>query len=409
MQHVDKTHLQKIIYNAINTRRKTIMNSIEYQYLQSQIKQLSQTFIDKYPLKNLVSELSSELINQFKTLPLEPKQIDMHEVLKQQIGTSAETQNIQYTDRRDHGNHGNQHNHTKHNEHGEHDHTKHNVQISTICNMSTPAKLQYMFNPKALETKAYVQLDRRFQSGSSNNTVSFTWELSNISAIGSQGVLSTSARVYDIVSIKMFPFIFPITPNAYLNNRLTVTISEFASQSYSTTTHITNSIGVTSLTSRQFHFEFVLNANGNTYLANDIGQSPAVFEFYKFIEELRTITISFGNPFVPLVLQPDRGICTISPLGITSLLTFTTNTFLSTNDLIYVLNFTTTDPQQDTAIISLINSQYGHIVTVVSATEVTINIDISDLVGTPISNINCYFDSKRFAPRLEFTFRRPLD
>lgn len=391
MQHVDKNHLQKIIYNAINNRRKTTMNSIELQYLQNQIKLLSQSFIDKYPLKNLVAEISSELITQFKSLPLEPKQIDIHEVLKQQIGTAAETQNPQ-----------------PYNSH--HDDKKaHNVQIASICSVSTPTRLQHMFNPKALDSKAYVQLDRRFQSGSANNTVSFTWDLSNISAIGSNGVLSTSARVYDIVSIKMFPFIFPITPNAYLNNRITVTISEFASQSYSTTTHITNSIGVTSLTTRQFHFEFVLNANGNTYLANDIGQSPAVFEFYKYIEELRTITISFGNPFVPLVLQPDRGICVITELGLTALLTFTTNTFLSTNDLIYILNFSTTESQQDTAIISLINSQYGHIVTVVSATEVTINVDISDLVGTPMPNVNCYFESKRFAPRLEFTFRRPLD
>jgi hypothetical protein len=365
------------------------MSNIELQYLQNQIKQLSQTFIDKYPLKTLVSELSSELIDKFKMLPLEPKQIDMHEVLKQQIGSTPETQNPQSN--------------------SQSNSQSHELSISTICNMSTPMKLQYMFNPKALETKAYVQLDRRFQSGSSNNTTFFTWDLSNISTIGSQGVLSTSARVYDIVSIKMFPFIFPITPNAYLNNRLTVTISEFASQSYSTTTHITNSIGVTSLTTRQFHFEFVLNANGNTYLANDIGLSPAIFEFYKYIEELRTITISFGNPFTPLVLQPDRGICNITALGLTSLLTFTTNTFLSTNDLIYILNFTTTDPQQDTAIISLINSQYGHLVTVISAVEVTINIDISDLIGTPVPNINCYFDSKRFAPRLEFTFRRPID
>ena len=209
--------------------------------------------------------------------------------------------------------------------------------------------------------------------------------------------------------MKMYPFIFPITPNAYLNNRLTVTIGEFVSQSYSTTTHVTNSTGATSLTSRQFHFEFVLNANGNTYLANDIGMSQAIFEFYRYIEEIRTITISFGNPFVPLVLQPDRGICTISALGIDTLLTFTTNTFLVTNDLIYILDFTTSDQSQDVAIISLINSQYGHIVTVVSATEVTIDVDISDMVGVPSVNTNCYFESKRFAPRLEFTFRRQLD
>lgn len=391
MSHVDKQHLQQIIYNAVNARRRTTMSNVEQRHLQNQIKQLSQTFIDKYPLRDLVTELTSEIISQFTTLPLEPKQIDMHEVLKQQIGTIAETQNSYQ---------GTAISNTSNTP---------NTAIQSICYASTPLRLQHMFNPRALETKAYIQLDRRFQSGSANNTSVFTWDLSDISAIGAQGVLSTSARVCDIVSMKMYPFIFPITPNAYLNSRLTVTIGEFVSQSYSTTTHITNSTGVTSLTSRQFHFEFVLNTNGNTYLANDIGQSQAIFEFYRYIEEIRTITISFGNPFVPLVLQPDRGICIVSAIGIETLLTFTTNTFLVTNDLIYILDFTTSDQPQDVAIISLINSQYGHIVTVVSATEVTINVDISDMVGVPSVNTNCYFESKRFAPRLEFTFRRQLD
>lgn len=398
MSHVDKQHLQQIIYNAVNARRRTTMSHVEQRHLQNQIKQLSQTFIDKYPLQNLVTELTSEIISQFATLPLEPKQIDMHEVLKQQIGTVAETQNSYQVSPS-----ANTTTNTTNTANTA------NTAIQSICNASTPLRLQHMFNPRSLETKAYVQLDRRFQSGSANNKSAFTWDLSDISAIGSQGVLSTSARVCDIVSMKMYPFIFPITPNAYLNNRLTVTIGEFVSQSYSTTTHVTNSTGVTSLTSRQFHFEFVLNANGNTYLANDIGMSQAIFEFYRYIEEISTITISFGNPFLPLVLQPDRGICTISALGIETLLTFNTNTFLVTNDLIYILDFTTSDQPQDVAIISLINNQYGHIVTIVSATEVTIDVDISDIVGVPSANTNCYFESKRFAPRLEFTFRRQLD
>jgi hypothetical protein len=391
---INKEHLQKIVYNGINTRRKITMSSIELQYLQSQIKQLSQQFVDKYPLDKLVPELINTIIAGFKYLPLEPRQIDMHEVLKSQIGTQPETQNTILTPDL-----------TRTSDDATH--------VLSILGLTTPMKIQRMFNPIALETKAYVQLDRRFQSGKYDNTNTFSWDLSNISAIGSQGVLSTSSRINDIISIKMFPFLFPITPNAYPNNRLTVTINEFVSQSYSSTTHYTNTLGQTSLSTRQFHFEFVLEPKQvggyNMYLANDIGQSPATFGFYRPIEELRTLTISFANPFIPLTLESDRGVCTITSLANTSLLTFNSVTFLNPNDLIYLLNFTTTNPNNDVAIISLMNSQYGWPVTIISSTEVTIAVDIRDLVGNIVPNTNCYFDSKRFSPRIEFTFRRPLE
>jgi hypothetical protein len=280
--------------------------------------------------------------------------------------------------------------------------------------------IQRIFNPIALEKKAYVVLDRRYQSGqNADNIHYFSWDISpGVSSIASVGTLSTSAPLKDIVKIKMFPFTFPNTPGAITDtNRITIGISEFSSQSYSATTGAiitTGAGGHTSLSatsSRQFHFEFKVVPNPNNplgpYTVEDVGQSAAEFEFYKPIEQLTTITISFGNPFLLLALESDRGIASIMPNGIQTQLTFTIPPFLAIGDIIYISGFNTTNESADAATITLVNNPYGWaVVTIPTSTQVLLDLDLSDLVGIIIGDVNCYFDSKRFAPRLEFTFIR---
>ena len=396
MDNHERKNLIRSTTIAIVKQRRDVLTDVELKYITSQIGKLSLSFIKMYQSDNLAVQLAELFIKELAVIRAkpEPKEIDMHEILKNEIGNNPETTNSNlpndmraidaFNSMNGNGN-GNEAN------------------ISTIFGTNLPLSIQRVFNPKALEYKAYVVLDRRYQSGEQmDNSQYFSWNVSpTVGITAGTGVLSTTAPVKDIVKIKMFPFTFPNTPNAITDtNRLTVAIQEFSSQAYSAENG-----------NRSFHFEFKLVPNATNpnapFSAEDIGQSTAEFEFYKPIEDITTLTISFGNPFLLLTLEPDRGVSTITSVGVQAQLTFTTPPFLATGDIIYISGFTTTNAANDSYIIALMNSIYGWpVVTVSSSTQVLIDVDLSTLSGAIVGTQKCYFDSKRFAPRLEFTFRR---
>ena len=94
-------------------------------------------------------------------------------------------------------------------------------------------------------------------------------------------------------------------------------------------------------------------------------------------------------------------------IGLPTIVTTTIVHNLSTGDVVTFINFTTLAPLIDAATIFLINNLNGLIVTVLTPTTFSIDIDTTLITPDPSLSIVCIFDSKTFKMPIEFKFIRP--
>jgi len=386
MSVIERASIVKLITLSLTRQLRSPISDKELHYITQQVNDLSNDVIKKYQKNEIVSNLVKIFIQDKKERNPEPTFIDTHELLRREIGKMPETLNhnlaIETPDdlKNDPNN------------------------ISTIFGTNKPLKLQSIFNPKELNSRAYLVLDRRYQSGMGNNVTTFSWNISILgNGISNPNVSGTNAPLKDVVAMRMYPFTFPNTQYAITdNNRVSILIDELNNQSYAATD-----------AARRFHFMFnalqtkplVPNAQ---YILEEIGYEVPVFEFYRPIEELTTLTLSFGNPFNVLSLDPDTLPASISASGIQTLLTFSQTPLLAIGDVIFITGFTTTNTAADAMQIEQINDVFGWaVVSIPTSTQVLVNVDLSGLTGVIINNpYKVYLDSKRFTIQLEFTFRR---
>ena len=388
MSTSDKYQLQRAVVNNLIKIKRDIITDKELLHINKHIDQLSNEFIKNNKISDIIDILTDLFIQDFKkqkNTPPEPSSLDVHELLKKEIGTQPETTNNNLLP-----------NESKTDAHN----------ISKIFGYDDPLKLQFMFNPRALETKAYMILDRRYSSRTTNNTTQFRWIINNqgiSTAATNENIIGTTAPLKDIIKMKVLPFIFPNTINAITGTkRLSVAIQEINMQSYSCIDQ-----------TRRFHFLFNIDYNTTSpnqpMILDDIGNSVAEYEFYKPIFELTSITLTFGNPFDTLSLDPDILPAIIAPDTSQTTLTFTQIPRLDIGDTVYISNFITTEPLQDISIINQVNSSSGWPIISIDVTKliITINIDLTTLTGAIINNpYQIYLGSKRFVVPVEFTFRR---
>jgi hypothetical protein len=111
------------------------------------------------------------------------------------------------------------------------------------------------------------------------------------------------------------------------------------------------------------------------------------FKFRNPITVLDSLTLSFGSPINPVVFDPDTGVATVAYQANT-LFTTTTNHNLETGDRVTISGFNTLNPIYYNVLINSINSTSGHIVTYVSDTEFTIDIDTTPVAYSPPGTIS---------------------
>lgn len=327
-------------------------------------------------LEITIETLTAKFIARMKHDANPVNQFDVHEMLKHEIGSYPQTSN--------------------------NDIELKSEALTNFFGTREPLALLKMFNPGAAECKAYLVLDRRYTSLVENNT-KFTWYVSvgGAGAIG-QGFAGTTAPLRDITGFRILPFIFPSTAHAKTStNRISILMDEFSTQTYNAQAN-----------DRKFHFMFGVEYTNpllpttSTLSLNDLGRSPTEYKFYKPFFEIRSITLTFGNPMQILTLDPDTLTGTFAPSGALTEITFASNHNQLSGDLIYVTNFTTSSPAQDHAQIAAMTSAFGLTATVVNATQLTVSVDISGLTGLIIGTPSVYFDSKRFVIQLECYFSR---
>jgi hypothetical protein len=259
--------------------------------------------------------------------------------------------------------------------------------------LSSPLVLQNIFNPAATKRTNYLLLDSRYRNRLDNRS-DLQW---NINSIGTNYDPNTTAvssnEIHDIVKIKIFPFKFPGNSYVHSSDNISIELVELNNQSF-----------MAPANNKRLHFMMeAATGNNSQYTLNDIGQNPTEFSFQKPITELNTLTLRFGNPFLPIILDPDQLTATLTASGANTLITFNTVHNCNVNDYITVLNFATSSSLNSTIVSNMLNP-YGLLVTAVTSNTITVGINLSSLVGTIVGTSNVYLNSKRMIIRLELTY-----
>lgn len=368
----DKQQLVTAVIKGISDGRKKPLSSDEIIFVNNRINTVK---IDDFRgqkitaiLSALIKVISHDLIKRPSKLD---DQVDIHDVFVREIGMESDSALS----------------------------TKKVDESATVDSLlQQPSTLQRIFNPAALHRKAYLILDRRYQSKDANNVTEFKWNITNTSKHYNPLTYAiTTAPLQDVTKIKLFPFRFPNTTNLLTSrNRLAVEILEFNTQGY-----------VITQSQRKVHFILDITPVSGTsqYNATEVCDSVAEFEFHDPIVSFETMTLRFSNPETILSLDADSLSATISPSGAKTLLTFTTPHNTIGTDILIISGFTTSLPVDDAAQIAALNNTNGLAIdTVVNPLLILVNVNISTLAGVISNPVTVYFDTKRFSLRLELTY-----
>lgn len=258
-----------------------------------------------------------------------------------------------------------------------------------IVNALNPSSLSRIFPPLTLDSRNRILAEYGAES-----RTTMQWSFYNSTRF-SQGSVNGLGTIRDIIGIECGTIYLPNFDNIAFGEyrQISMFIQEFSEQA--------------SIINEKIRYHFLFNAEK---VPNDVGTerlklTPAFSDvaetrFDRPITSLNTLTISFGNPGEKITLGYDRD---LSPGAITvgATTTFTTSIphGMSGGDLVYIENFTVSPAGSDTALISEINKNTGHIVTETTALTFTVDIDTSVWdVGSPptLSVGSILFGSKRF-------------
>jgi len=245
--------------------------------------------------------------------------------------------------------------------------------------------------------KAYFLLDRKYQSRIHNKENKFTWALSYLQSSNKNSVV-TKAPMKNIRSVHMYPFRFPETPNAMtFARRISVSIEELGSHGF-TSVYKNNQF--------QFLFDAVVETedNGVDNIKLLDSRDPTDHTFYANVQYLESITLTFGNPINKLILHTDRLIGTITSVGIQTVIEFTEPHLLTVGDVVSVENFSTTNPVKDSTQINLINGENGLVISSLTDKTITLDVNLSGIVGVIDKTYEVYFESRRFMIPIEFSY-----
>lgn len=186
------------------------------------------------------------------------------------------------------------------------------LKIKSLLGIRDPYVLQRKLSPKAQYEYAYILLDTNNIAEELSSATSFAWRVSNFPSTNT-GNVTVANNIRDVVAVRAFPSVINFTGtitesgkravNTGFNQNyaLTMLIEEFKAQSY---------VG---REGKRFHFNYFPAAMNITQTGQVIyietpqyyeyvttGRANGWFWFRNAITEFHTLTISFGNPFMPI-------------------------------------------------------------------------------------------------------------
>ena len=259
------------------------------------------------------------------------------------------------------------------------------VSIDSIFGLSDIATLvKKVREPAHSINHAYFLLDTKYRVLETDGTTNFKWTYMN-STTQAQGTCNAVCDIRDIVTIKIMPHRIPAVATAITPyKRISMYIEEIPIQSF--ISH-----------DRRFHFI------GDTKIQDEppyqwveIDPSKYYHGEYKFnkpITHIDTMTINYATPLESVIFDKDRLLGTVT-IGNSTTIVFTESHNINNNELVYIDNFTTTNPLKETSLRDEMNTPRGLIATVVSPEIITVPVDTGSLsyiltgtVNSPISTL----------------------
>lgn len=353
--------MEKLI-DIIQTLEKRVLSVPERKYIGQKWRMIDKKLIEKYSVDKIIANVVEGLRAELKKLPKAEEPIDVHAMMLDEIGKGH----------RD-------------------DEEKISSKDTVDGLLMKPLLLQRVFNPQAVQKKAYLLFDRKYRLKDTDNSTEFRW----VVAPGGRGynidTAATTANIQDIVSLKITNFMFPITDGLdYQQKRLFIEVED-VTQSY------------VMADKRRFHFVMEIGAKTNMYEIDDIGNVATEFGFREPINDIDIMTVRFHTLDRVLALTADELDGTVTSVGVTTVITFSANHYCLANDYITISGFATNN-SADAGIVSLVNGTRK--IASVTDTTMTLNIDISGLIGVIVVPTHVYFESKRFVINMEVVYMK---
>lgn len=382
------SNIKKILDIKIDSLDIKYINQLINNYNNSEIKSTNELIL------LCTSNFIEYYNNKIKTKKNEPDIIDTHELMKQEIGTLEENDEV-HNPAYETNNIFNQ---------DANIFVDDRVNLSKLLNANNLYDFTKIFNPNALLKKTYIVFDTRFVSSVNPERTKFTWNFMNNSDT-TLGSINALGPIRDIVSIRVYKFNLPgfiKTPSF----RVSINFEEFQAQSFigheNRRFHI---LAITKELIRDNYVEIPILSNTvistpttydyRTRMYMEEPMNYGVFHFRKPVTIIDKLTLSFGDPYNLISIPNDMYICTqvffnlvFSSIYVymylpelTPLLSQISNSSLYIN----IVDFTTSNPVADSRIINVMNS----------LTFRFVNVDLSippyNLEASlPISNNNPY-------------------
>lgn len=373
----EKMSLAQLVELSLEITRNKPLNHAERKYFINKFKSIDSSAFKSHSVKNVVSALTNIFIDDLTKVHNEDlSAIDMHEVLNKEIGDEAESTVLEKK-------------------------VKPNDTVNSL--LQHPNTLQRIFNPKATHKSIYVYLDSRYRDRTVSDPTILRW---NLSTLNSNILTDTSALsikpLRNVISAKMTAFRFPRAAYAYTNaHRVSAEVIELNSQA----------IMLSGKKRAHFLFDIVRTGSSSSYAPfelKDIENNATEYNFFTPVMQLDTISLRFGNPIYNISLDPDQLYATITSVGVQAVITFTQPHYCTALDEIFIIDFNTTNPVADKAIIDSMNNINGWQINIPPTlpptdTTMTIDVDLSGLSGIITPNTFIYLNSKRINVLMEFT------
>jgi hypothetical protein len=225
-----------------------------------------------------------------------------------------------------------------------------------------------------------------------NDMREIKWSLNFSGKPGQIGDVRVQDTLQQVIAMRISKgFWIPTTnSNSDYYGKINLLISNFAQR-----TLMTEFVGSTETVPRErgYHFEF---AAATSHGRIELTPTIETYKFSKPVAQINELDLVFKSPFQTITFDADRGYFTVTT-GLVTTFTSTAAHNLSTNDMIYVLNFASAN----TNLNRLMNDENGWLITRDNNLQFHINLDTSVLAG-PYTNISVYYGSKRMLIEIEF-------
>jgi len=383
---VNNPKFVQLVLAAVQKRLGRYLNGNESAAAIQQIRAIDPHMIANQPVELVLAALCDTLVERIASgnfgsirgpTDAVEGEIDIHELMRQQIGTSSE-QDSDYkfgTDSKEHFGGGD---------------------INSVFGIGDIAAFTKTLNPQARLRQNYIVLDSRYRIPTVGPIAEFTWDFMS-TLTSSPGTVNIYGVIRDIIAMRVEPVRLPYVLGADTNQRLiTMNIKELAPQGY------------VAHENRRYHFTFRSTIDVNWIDCTPFNYNDGYYRFNKSITKLDHLTVSFGSPLAPIVFDTDRDNYTMVYGALTTTVITTSPHNLVTGDVVYFDDFTTLAPVVDGPTIQLINASDGHFVTFVGPTVFTINVNtIAAAPVPPALRPTVYYGSKRLFINIELTYIEP--